>query len=925
VAGTVPVHETLQAGVELRGRAEGPLEGPLGEWTFSEVVARTRNARVESLAIDSVEVSCDRGSLSSLPIAATVTAGPDQATVKGVIRWTGSLELELQGRVQAEVLSPYLRLLPKPPGLELAGVRAEGTFRWSEGSAAFDGVVDGGPGSWEGRTWESLRIDGAVSKTGILARELLLTGTEVGPILRGKGSLEGDRLQAELEAGPDRATLQARLPSSGDVEGEFSLDGPCLWLSALGASLPPWASPLHVRGKGARRGEDASASLTLKGGAGWSWASDLAVRHRGEDWTVTVAAGAVSLPDGRSIRHDAFSLVGKAGRVQLPDLRVSSTNPPVRTRLSSQVDWDDRGTRARLEAGELEVQGIHLDGLQVAADLPPGQGSATVDARWGREEGPAVRISGRLGRDSDLHVFLRAPDLSDPFIRTLVKGPPLLGSVTAGLRFQGSVDQPEISGTLSLQGLTMGGLKPVNLLVAVTTEERRRIRVWCDEATPYGALRIDGRMDLPGSEPKPRLDLNASLRVEDLTPFLQKVDPGTLPWIPPGTATVEAHLKGPLDSLSGWVEGTFQSVGYHPPPPLGPVSGLHLAARLDESGLQITSLEGRLGGGAFQGKGLWELWKEDRPLAIHVTGDELLVVDDVLARIRAKPDVTLRYSTARGLSLSGNVEVPLALYHREMGGSDLGTPQRRGVVPLEARAPRLRLIPLPEGGFRIPGIPGLEDLSLDLQFKTTGEFLIENSLIGIQLNAEGQIRGTGAVPALSGTVTSVPRRGEIRIGPGAFIRIESAQLILPGTAGKEGSIRFEGRIGSGQDQITILISGPPEHATLTLISDPPKDQRELLATLAQSAALGTLTSQLSGADDWPSATRTEGFFSRIAPTVIPGESGVHQRTPWELPAAGTTKGTLVRTEYLYNQYFSILAETNHAATLAGDLKFRIRF
>jgi hypothetical protein len=274
------------------------------------------------------------------------------------------------------------------------------------------------------------------------------------------------------------------------------------------------------------------------------------------------------------------------------------------------------------------------------------------------------------------------------------------------------------------------------------------------------------------------------------------------------------------------------------------------------------------------------------------------------------------------------VEVPLVLYHRELGSPDLSQPERRGVVPLEARAPRLRLIPLAEGGFRIPGIPGLEDLALDLEFKTTGEFLIENSLLGLQVNAEGRIRGNGAIPALSGTVNSLPRHGEIRIGPGAYIRVESAQLILPEAAGKEGSIRFEGRLGTGQDQITILVSGPPERASLTLISDPPKDQRELLAVLAQKAALGTLTAQLSGgsiADDWPSATRKEGFFERIAPTVIPGESAAHQRTPWELPAVGTTKGTLVRTEYLYNQYFSVIAETNSGASLGGDLKFRIRF
>ena len=47
--------------------------------------------------------------------------------------------------------------------------------------------------------------------------------------------------------------------------------------------------------------------------------------------------------------------------------------------------------------------------------------------------------------------------------------------------------------------------------------------------------------------------------------------------------------------------------------------------------------------------------------------------------------------------------------------------------------------------------------------------------------------------------------------------------------------------------------------------------------------------------------------------------------PWELPPTGTLRSTSLRTEYVYNHYFSIIAETNREGDVGGDLKLRIRF
>ena len=59
--------------------------------------------------------------------------------------------------------------------------------------------------------------------------------------------------------------------------------------------------------------------------------------------------------------------------------------------------------------------------------------------------------------------------------------------------------------------------------------------------------------------------------------------------------------------------------------------------------------------------------------------------------------------------------------------------------------------------------------------------------------------------------------------------------------------------------------------------------------------------------------------------MVAGETTLQRRVPWELPPAGTMRSTSLRTEYVYNSYFSIVAETNREGDIAGDLKLRIRF
>ena len=226
-------------------------------------------------------------------------------------------------------------------------------------------------------------------------------------------------------------------------------------------------------------------------------------------------------------------------------------------------------------------------------------------------------------------------------------------------------------------------------------------------------------------------------------------------------------------------------------------------------------------------------------------------------------------------------------------------------------------------------------LELDLKLTTPGEVRIENSVVGVLVSVDGHLGGTASDPALSGTIQSRPQRGEVKLAPGTFMRIESAEAQLPEEAGRPANVRFHGRVGTGEGAIQVLVEGPMDSPSLTLKSDPPQPQKDLLARLAFGVAPGAVSGETGAAtlalylygqatDEWPSADRKEGFFAKFRPTVIPGDTTQHH-LPWELPPTANMRSTSLRTEYVYNHYFSIIGETNREGDVGGDVKLRIRF
>jgi hypothetical protein len=208
-------------------------------------------------------------------------------------------------------------------------------------------------------------------------------------------------------------------------------------------------------------------------------------------------------------------------------------------------------------------------------------------------------------------------------------------------------------------------------------------------------------------------------------------------------------------------------------------------------------------------------------------------------------------------------------------------------------------------------------------------------MVGALLNAELHLGGTLAAPALSGTLEG--HQGEVKLATGVVLRIDQAKVDLPRGEGGTPTVYFKAHSGKGQGTITAVVSGPLENPSLSLSSDPPKKQEELLAYLAFGHLPGEVAGQealglaaqkavAQATDERPSADPKDGFWEKLDLSLTSEDApDPTKRLPWELPPTASARGTILRTEYLLSPLFSVVVESDREANVSGDLKIRLHF
>lgn len=901
---------------DIRGKAEGFVEGPLEDWVFHSIDARADVSRLGSLEFDELNVECSRATPSELTLRAKGRRGRDHAEAEGTLALKPALAFQGRIRAAVETLDPYV---PAELSLKASQIEVQGTMSASRDRFDFEGTVQAGPGSFHGETWGGLHFAGSLKGSELIAERVRIVGSRWTAELeaKGRGSYAADLLtlrDVQITAGQDRLKVHGELHGTTRFTGVLELEGAGDWLRALGVAP---IGPVELKGKV----ESVREGMQFSGSARFGDARSeptVFLASRPEGWFVEFQPGQVDITGDAPVTHQGLAMTLGVDSIQFSARRLEYSPARARTDAKGAVRFPPGSIDVEVECERVHIEGRDLPALHLRSRSKKDEHE--IEFNWGQ----LVHASGKIGKTIEGRASIHTGDLETSFISDLLQVKALRGSATLELVVSGSIDRPDVRGSLRLAGIAIEGEEPIHAVIPLKSESDRLTIPETDIATAYGTITLQGVLPQPWVDWKAPLDLRAQIEVIRIASLAHRLPVTLQPYVPGGKLFLTAQLHGPIHELKGRVDADFEGEDLILPPPLGSVKGLRARAAFHAGGLEVISVTGTLGGGEFHGTGEWKVGEEGRPLAIRLRGRELLVVDRELTRLRVDPEVTLSARDGEPVWIRGQVGIPLLVHYSELG-SPSGSSQARRVS-----APGFRLIPSGEGGFRIAGIAGLDDVRMDLKVLASGEIRIENSLIGVLLKGEGRIRGKPSEPAFSGRLQALS--GEVRLGLGMFVRIESAVLDLPEERGKDPTINFEGRVGQGESLIRAYVSGPLQSPHLKLESDRPRSQEELLASLAFGRAPGTFETEdvlapIAGkivdwyTDDWPKAEPEEGFFDRLRF----GLSQDRPASPSVGSAAGTPRGVTVRTEYFLTPAFSIVAETDRESNVSGDVKFRLRF
>jgi translocation and assembly module TamB len=834
--------------IDLSGRAEelaglppgaAELLGPAPRLSAQVVLSPEERFEVESLKFDGAAATLGGGLALNLP---------DEA---------------LDGRLTLTL--PRLDVLAPAVGQELAGAL--------EVEASPGGTLDAPTVELRVRGKEMLLADQQIETLTIQAsgRDLLAAP---------EGKLEAALEAAGLEAGlgTDYRMRDGMLDLTGlrltgpdtEITGDLAIDleqtlidgevrGDIAELAAFAPLLPvPLGGRLTVEARLDSADQSQAVALTV-GGSGLR--SDFG-HLRQLDLQATVA--------------DALGVPRIDGELELDDFRQDQV---VLDRVAVTADGTLDGLALTLAARGAALQPVTLDGRarlalgdairlqleELAGEFAGAPLRLAKPAELSVAKG-AVRLAGldlaldeaRLQASADLGPDEVAADatLEELPLRLLRRfgGPALSGQATARLQLSGAADNPRGSLDLSVNGLradnlAFAELPPAELTGGAELADHRLSIDLQGEGVSDKPLILSAELpaivqfdpflfELPEEgELAGRLD--AELALAQLA-ALAALDDQTLSGLLTAklavTGTVGApQVDGDLEVTDGaYANGTTGTV----------LSDLTLAAHADERQIVIERFSATDGGsGSLRGDGTVGIDPAARfPVDLRVDMKEARLVrrDDVDAAISGGLQLN---GNATALTLAGNLTVDRA---------EIRIPDQTG--------PSVAVIRVEEVGVDGAEIPSTSDgtsalpLTLDLVVDLPGRVFVRGR--GLESEWQGKLRvtGTASDPRLVGEL-------EVRRGYVDFLdrRLELREGVISfgGATPPDPTIRIEATASVTNLTVVLRIEGRALQPTLTLDSEPPLPQDEILARLlferetsqmtpAQAAQLALAVNRLRG-------------------------------------------------------------------------------
>jgi len=423
--------------------------------------------------------------------------------------------------------------------------------------------------------------------------------------------------------------------------------------------------------------------------------------------------------------------------------------------------------------------------------------------------------------------------------------PPLTGSASTTLAIAGSPSSPTVTGKIAL---TKAG--------TTDSEKLPPADLTIDLETHGGELAADGILRIPDL-PAISLTVGIPLRPAE---WLNDPDfPAELPLR--GRAEVPAIDLSKLPQITtdtGSITGTFDAaidLAGTPQKPrftgraslrqfeftptdvrITPVRNGQAELKLDGNRINLTRLECDSAGGTLRGTGSADITDFKNPvLDLRIEGKALPAWRSDSTIVRT--DTSLRLSgTPAEATISGSIDVVQSLFFRDFEIIPIGIPF---TTPSAPSLPRIDPTASKVTGSQVPA--PFDSWKLDVDLRTRDPFLIRGNLAQGSITGEVRLRGTLGKPRPTGTLDIREFEAEL---PLSRLKISSGRAIFRPESPFEPRLEIHGRSILRPYDVNIFIGGTTANPLITLTSNPPLPENEILTLLAT----GSTSSQLESSN-----------------------------------------------------------------------------
>ncbi|MGJ8696238.1 MAG: translocation/assembly module TamB domain-containing protein [Verrucomicrobiaceae bacterium] len=417
----------------------------------------------------------------------------------------------------------------------------------------------------------------------------------------------------------------------------------------------------------------------------------------------------------------------------------------------------------------------------------------------------------------------------------------LRGTASASLNLTGTFAKPLVSGDLNLkqvQDTTLADLPPADFSATLRTENETLFLNGNLREPGGDLLTLTGRLPLhpkqwienPGSLQKEPLFFDAQtprLNLQRLQPFLPAIQDLQ------GTAKVDVSARGTIAKPE--LAGDADLAVDHARISDSPVSDFRdsrLRLKFRENTITVIPSEITAAGGKINLNGTVTLG-ETPFINLNLNGSNTLIWRDVDYSIRANPTLTI-VGPLDSARIAGKVPLVESIVYKDVEILPFGistSEAPRPQVPNLSIVNSSKLYSLPEPYTNWP---------VDLHLVTQDPILIRGNLVTGQLLADTRITGTLGDIQTSGKITSDNLKADL---PFSELRVVSGEITLSPNKLTEPNLDVRATSQVSGYEVQIYVGGTVSNPKLTITSEPPLPENEILLLLSTGSAASALNNR----------------------------------------------------------------------------------